>query len=43
MNYITWPFYFMILDDKEITDAQSKAARDAYTDFIWELMEKERW
>jgi hypothetical protein len=24
MNYITWPFYFMILDDKEITDIQKK-------------------
>src|SRR5690554_718725 len=42
MRVKRWPLFDDNLGDLEVTDIQSEAARDAFTDFIWDLVETER-
>ena len=41
MKVIRWPIFKKDLVDLKVTDIQSEAARDAFTDYIWDLVDTE--
>ena len=42
MLVIRWPLFDEYIPNLSVTDIQSEAARDAFTDFIWDLVDTER-
>jgi hypothetical protein len=42
MRVKRWPLFKKYIPNLSVTDIQSEAARDAFTDFIWDLVDTER-
>ena len=42
MRVKRWPLFDEYIPNLSVTDIQSEAARDAFTDFIWDLVDTER-
>ncbi len=41
MRVKRWPLFKKYIPNLSVTDIQSEAARDAFTDYIWDLVETE--